>query len=145
MGIQKDLHHLLETPVKSLDVVATTNGTRNGASADLKGYRSCLLIVDADARTDGTHTITVQESDDDSTWTDVAAADLEFTEAGAINSSGQVVIDGAADDDQAFKLGYAGSKRYVRLECVTTGATTGAILGGMIVRGHKRLKGKLNQ
>jgi hypothetical protein len=145
MGMQKDLHHLLETPTKSIDSGAKTDGTVNGASQDLKGYRSCFAFIDADAWTDGTHTCALNESDDNSTFTVVAAADLEFTEAGPINSSGQIVIDGAADDDAAFKVGYAGSSRYVRWEIVTTGATTGAIIGGGLIAGHKRLKGKLNQ
>lgn len=142
--MKRDLHHLLATPVKSIDVGAKT-ASADGASADLKGYLSAVVFVDADAWTDGTHTIHLEDSPDNSTWTNVAAADLEFTEAGAINSSGQVVIDGAADDDQAYKIGYAGSERYLRVSTTVAGATTGAIYGAQIVRGHKALKGKLNQ
>ena len=139
---KKDLKFLLETPVKSLDVGAKT-ASADGASADLKGYHSAVFIVDADAFTDGTHTIVLNESDDNSTFTAVAAADLSFVEAGAINSSGQIVIDGAADDDQAYVIGYAGNKRYIRVETTVSGATTGAIYGALIVRGHKRAQGKI--
>ena len=139
---KRDLHFLVDTPTKSIDVGAKTSSA-NGASLDLKNYHSCLMIVDADAFTDGTHTIHLEESSDNSTFTDVAAADLIFTEAGAINSSGQIVIDGAADDDQAFIIGYAGGKRYVRASVTVAGTTTGAIYGAMLVPGHKRNKGKL--
>ena len=132
--MKKDLFALVKVPIKSIDTVAQTDGTVNGASADLKGQRSCL-IIDVDARTDGIHTPSLEESSDDSTFTAVAAADLvgSFT-----------VVDGAADDDQAYIVGYSGPKRYVRVVLVTTGATTGAIIGAMIMPGHKLNGGKLN-
>lgn len=128
----RDLDNLLAVPVKSIDVGAKTDGTVNGASADLKGYHSAIVFIDADAWTDGTHTITLEDSPDNSTWTAVSGAD-------------SVVIDGAADDDQAYKIPYNGFERYVRPVIVTASSTTGAIIGASIVRGHKALKGKLNQ
>lgn len=129
---KRDLDQLLAVPVKSIDVGAKTDGTVNGASADLKGYHSAIVFIDADAWTDGTHTLSLEDSPDDSTWT-------------AVSGASTVVIDGAADDDQAYKIAYNGFERYVRLVAVTASSTTGAILGGSIVRGHKSLKGKLNQ
>lgn len=128
---KRDLDHLLAVPVKSVDVGAKTDGTVNGASADLKGYHSAIAFVDSDAWTDGSHIVKLQESSDNSTFSDVAA--------------GQVTIDGAADDDQAYKIPYNGFERYIRLAIVTSSSSTGAIVGASIVRGHKALKGKLNQ
>jgi hypothetical protein len=141
--MKRDLHNLVSTPTKSLDVIART-ASGDGVSADLKGFHSCLVIIDADAWTDGTHTLVVNESDDDVTFTAVAAADLIFDVAGAISSTGTVVIDGAADDDQAFIIGYSGGSQYVRVESTAAGTTTGAIYGAMIIPGHKAKDGKLN-
>ena len=129
---KRDLDQLLAVPVKSIDVGAKTDGTVNGVSADLKGYHSAIAFVDSDAWTDGVHTLSLEDSPDDSTFT-------------AVSGGSSVVIDGGADDDQAYKIAYQGVERYVRVVCVTTGSSTGAIVGATIVRGHKKLKGKLNQ
>lgn len=125
--MKKDLKAIVGTPTKSLDVTGRS-ASADGASADLKGFRSAMVIIDSDAWTKGSHVFSLDESDDDSTWTAVAAADY----------SGSVTIDGAADDDQAYVIGYYGSKRYLRVALDVTGpATGGAICGGMIVPGHK--------
>jgi hypothetical protein len=129
---KRDLDQLLAVATASVAVAAKTDGTVNGTSTDLKGYHSCIAIVDAlGAWTDGVHTIKLQESADDSTFTDVA--------------EGQVVVDGAADDAIMYKIPYQGAKRYVRVAIVSSGCTTGAVVGGHLMRGHKKLKGKLNQ
>lgn len=145
--MKRDLHHLLEVPSVCIDPGAKTDGTVNGSSADLKGYFSAMVILDAQgAYTDGTHTLTVQESSDNSNWSAVAAADLEFdSSVAAIQSDGTIVINDAAHDDLLYKIGYAGSERYIRAVLVTASSTTGAVLGACILRGHKALKGKLNQ
>ena len=129
---KRDLDHLLAVPVKSIDVGAKTDGTVNGTSADMKGYHSCIALIDADAWTDGTHTLSLEDSADNSTFA-------------AVSGGASVVIDGAADDDQAYKIAYNGHKRYVRVVAVTASSSTGAIVGASLVRGHKAAKGKLNQ
>lgn len=142
--MKKDLHFIASTPVKSIDVGAKTD-TADGAVADLKGFHSALMIIDADAWTDGAHTIRLQESDaSGSGFTDVAAADLIFEASGALGADGQVVIDGATDDDQCYIIGYNGNKRYIKAYATETSASTGAIYGAMIIPGHKAKKGKLN-
>ena len=78
-------------------------------------------------RTDGTHTFAVEESADNTTYTAVAAADLQGTEP---------VVDDATDDDQIYELGYLGSKRYIRVAVTVSGATTGAVYGASITTGH---------
>ena len=129
---KRDLDQLLAIPVKCIDVAAKTDGTVNGVAVDMKGYHSLMFFVDSDAWTDGTHTLTLEDSPDNSTWT-------------AVSGGPSIVIDGAADDDQAYKAEYQGNKRYVRPVLVTASSTIGAIIGSLGVRGHKALKGKLNQ
>ena len=108
---------------------AAKTASENGASFEIADYHSVGVIIDAGAWTDGTHTFTVQESDDNSTWAAVADADLYY--------DSEPVIDGAADDDQKYKIGYKGNKRYMRVITVVSGATTGAIYGALIVKDFK--------
>lgn len=131
--MKKDLQALCAVPTKSLDVGVKT-ASANGASADLRGFHSCLVIVDSDLWTDGTHTISLEDSDDNAAFTAVPASNI-------IGST--PVIDGATKDDQAYKFGYSGGKRYLRVITTVAGATTGAIYGSMIVPGHERAGGKL--
>lgn len=106
---------------------AARTASANGTGVDLRGYNSALAVIDAGAYTDGTHTPKLQESDDNSSFSDVDSGDLlgSFT---AIAGSGQ--------QNQLFKVGYKGAKRYVRVVMTVAGASTGAVYGASIVRGH---------
>lgn len=106
--------------VKSIDP-ATYNSDQTGAGVDLRGFGSSMAAIQSGALTDGTHTPKLQESDDDATYADVAAADLEGAFANI-----------AADAVQ--RVGYKGAKRYVRV-FVTSSGTTGAIYSALIARG----------
>jgi len=98
-----------------------------GAGVDHQGFDSACIVVDPGAITDGTHTPKVQESDDDSTYTDVAAADLHGT-----------LVDLASNTQQ--KIGYKGIKRYLRAFVTVAGATVGGIYGAQVVLGNAENK-----
>lgn len=83
-----------------------------GASVDLADCNAALAVIVADGT--GGETYTLQESDDDATWADVADADV----LSADGTNGQ-----APAANEVAKIGYIGSKRYVR---VTTSAAGGA-------------------
>ena len=89
---------------------------------DLQGFDGGVVVFAVGTITDGTHTPKVQESDDDSTYTDVAAADLEGTLAAL-----------ASDVNQ--RVGYKGNKRYIRDVSTVGGASTGGVYAGVVVRG----------
>lgn len=108
---------------------AAKTASENGASFEIADYNGIGVIIDAGAWTDGTHTFTVQESDDNSAWSAVADTDLY--------GDSEPVIDGTADDDQKYRIGYKGNKRYLRVITVVSGTTTGAIYGALIVKGAK--------
>ncbi|MBA2951592.1 hypothetical protein [Streptomyces himalayensis] len=116
----------------TLTIALRTNGTINGTSVDLNenkdASRSAMLIVHSGTITDGSHAVILQESDDNSAWATVAAADLQGS-APTITST---------DDDKIYELGYQGSKRYLRASVTTSGATTGGTFGAAIVRGVVR-------
>jgi hypothetical protein len=116
------------SPAQTLAPAARTLSA-NGVSVDLKGFESVLVLIATGAWTDGSHTFEVQESDDNATFTPVADADLQGTEP---------VIDAGADGNQVYKVGYIGSKRYVRVVTTVSGTTTGAVYGVEVVRGHAR-------
>lgn len=100
---------------------AARTATANGTGVDLKGFGAAEVFFNVGTITDGTHTPNVQESDDDSTYTDVAAADLEGTLAALASNTNQAV-------------GYKGSKRYIRAVSTVSGATTGGVYAAVVIR-----------
>jgi hypothetical protein len=114
--------------VISLTPAARTNGTVNGTGVDLANYDGAIVEVFAGVLTDGTQTVTVEESDDNSTYTAVAAADLIGTLAAFVTT----------DDGVIRRVGYIGRKRYIRTVDVTSGATTGGLIGANVIRGYPK-------
>lgn len=121
--ISKDI-----TVEQSLAPAART-ADANGTGVDLANFDGATVVVDAGAWTDGAHTFTVEESDDDSTYSAVADADLVGTEP---------VIDAADEDEQVYLVGYIGTKRYIRVAVAVASATTGAVYGASVIRGLAR-------
>jgi len=95
--------------------------TANGASTDLAGYNGAICLVSVGVITDGTHTPKLQECDDNATWTDVVAGDLEGAFVALVSATNQFV-------------GYKGRRRYLRAVVTVAGATTGGVYGCTILR-----------
>ena len=95
----------------------------NGTGIDLRGYNAVAVIVDAGTITDGTHAISLEESDDDSTYTAVAASDLQGSFSNVASNTPQ-------------KVGYIGTKRYIRAVATVSGATTGGVYGVAVIKGR---------
>ena len=106
-----------------------TDGTVNGVTVDLRGYESALALFHVGDWTDGTHTPSLEHSDDDSSWSAVSAGDLQ----GSFTAN-----SGTGQENAVQQVGYKGSKAYLRGKLVTTGATTGALSSMCIVKGHPR-------
>ncbi|MBI5192766.1 MAG: hypothetical protein HZA08_04910 [Nitrospirae bacterium] len=122
----KDLYNNLSV-AQSLPAAART-ASANGTGVDLQGFEGALVIISTGTITDGTHAIAIQESDDNSTFTAVAAADLQGT-APSI---------GAANDNVDYKVGYIGAKRYIRAAVTVSGATTGGVYCAIVAKGFGR-------
>lgn len=113
-----------------------TEGT--GTAVDLQGYEAAYLVVDVGISGDTLsgalfHTIKLQESNTTTSgdFTDVAAADC-------IGTNG-VVIDDPSEDPAVVKIGYIGSKRYIRAFVDTTGThTNGTPIGATVHRFRAR-------
>ena len=108
-------------------LLRSANTAVNGTGVDLVGtgnfFRSAMLLTIAGAITDGTHTFKLQESDDNSTFTDVGAADL----------SGSLTAVTTANASSVQRQSYTGSKRYLRAVVTTSGATTGGNTAAVII------------
>ena len=120
---------------QSVTAANRTNGTVNGTAVNLwshsvgrQFFNGAMVLVQTGTITDGTHTVEVQESVDNSSFTAVADADLQGTEPAIA----------AANDNVIYEIGYRGSKQYLRVSVVTTGATTGGTFGAVLLLGQPR-------
>jgi hypothetical protein len=121
-----------EQPIDPAVVAADVDGS----SVDLQGYESVTFIASVGETTttlNSTNNIEleVEESADDSSFTDVDDDDL-IGEVAGTNDGCFGVIDAAADDDASFRCQYVGDKRYVRpvinvIGTVATGPPIGVV------------------
>lgn len=110
-----------------------TNTTTNGSAVDLtsvnNGSNKLTFLVIAGTITDGTYVFKLQDSPDNSTWTDVAAPYLQ--------APASVTWTSATASGTILKLGYmgnaGGASRYVRLVTTSTGTTSGGFIAAVAV------------
>lgn len=111
----------------------TTEGT--GTGVDLQGYEAAMVVfnfgISGDTLSGSVYvTPSLQESDDNSAWSAVAAADQVGT---------LTVIDDAAEDPDEMQVSYIGGKRYIRPLVTFTGThTNGMPISASVVRGRRR-------
>jgi hypothetical protein len=117
-----------EFPVVRLINPKAFTSTTNGNSIDLQGVVANTINFVPGTWTDGTHTPKLQDSPDNSTWTDVTAANQVGTLA-AITSSGSAVVQ---------QVSYIGPQRYVRPVVTVSGATTGLLMSVEAVVKYKK-------
>ena len=120
MATQRDFHN--EFAAATSLAPAARTATANGTGVDLAGYRSAAVLFNVGTITDGTHTPKLQESDDNSSFSDVGASDQSGTLAALASSTNQ-------------EVSYIGSKRYIRAVSTVSGATTGGVYAAVVVRG----------
>jgi len=113
------------TNTRSINIAAKTTGTSNGTGVDTGGFDAVTVVFEVGTRTDGTHVAKIQDSNDNAAFGDIAATEQVGTFAADVTSN---VNQSAV---------YIGSKRYVRAVLVSSGTTTGAIVGASVVLGHK--------
>lgn len=103
----------------------------NGTSVDLQGCDSAAVIFDAGAAggTTPSFTFAVQESDDNSAFTDVAAAHLQGIPPVVTASNAGVTL-----------VGYVGAKRYIRpIAKTVTGTSPTLLASASVIKGHLAL------
>lgn len=118
-----DLRNNIDAVTSAVPVVR--NATVNGTGVDLGDFNAAVVIFQAGAITDGTHVPSVQESVDNSVWTNTAAADLEGALANITTNSIQ-------------RIGYKGTRRFIRAVVTVTPGATGGVYGAIVLRSAGR-------
>ncbi len=108
--------------------------TKTSTAVDLQGYNGASVVFaigqSGDTLSGSVYwTLKLQHSDDDSTYTDLAAGDLN-------SSSLTVLVNATTLDKTAYVFGYQGAKRYLKAVATPTGThTNGTPIGIIALRG----------
>lgn len=136
----RDLHNNVDIIASIAPVAVGTTGTgQTGIAVDTRGFSSVELEFSYGAitATAATFTATVLEGDTTGgSFTSVADADLIGTEAGA-GLAAAARVDGSTEK-VAKRIGYRGSKRYVKGQIVST-ATAGTPVACNVILGDPHL------
>lgn len=117
----------IKKSVFAVNLTAISNNTTvAGNVIDLNGFNSLTFDFFVGARTDGTYTPLIQDSDNGTDFVDVADDFLIETEANTAISTANTIKS----------IGYIGSKRYVKASIVPSSVTTGATAGAAAILGH---------
>jgi len=115
--------------VSSIDPASVTV-TTNGSGVDLRDFDGAMVVFQAGTADTGngdeTYTPDVEESDDNSVYSAVAASDLE----GAL-------VNMTANSVQ--RVGYKGAKRYIRAVLTLGGTTPSINTSALVIRGLPHL------
>jgi hypothetical protein len=120
----RDLYHNIGA-VSAL-APAVQSASINGSAIDLQGFESVAFVVNTGAVTSaGDFSVKVQESDT------TTSGDFTDAAAGVVDTNAPETLEA----DSAYRLGYRGFKRYVRLVATKAGGTSLA-LGALAVLGN---------
>ncbi|MGL3605755.1 hypothetical protein ACSV9I_04520 [Rhizobium sp. G187] len=107
---------------------AVLTATNTASGIDLKGFNSAAVVISTGAIVgSGNFTPKLQESADNSTFTDVAAADLVGTFPAALAAA------------TTYKVGYIGHRRYLRT-VLTLNSGTSIAASAVIIKGNAASK-----
>lgn len=127
----RDIYHNVLVSQHLSPVVSTA--TKTSTSIDLQGYNSADVIFSiglaADTLSGSVYwTLKLQHSDDDSTYADLVAAELN-------SPSLTVVVNSSSLDRTSYSFGYQGNKRYLKAVATPTGThTNGTPIGILALR-----------
>jgi hypothetical protein len=113
---------------KSILIPAVRTADATSSAVDLQDDLACVLLAHVGLSGDtlsGSVKIEfeVQHSDDNSSYSACADADLSAAVTGT-NTGTFAVVDAAADDEQMYKVAYIGNKRYLKVVANFTGTHT---------------------
>ena len=143
---KRSIHERIEAlaAIVALGAAADTNGV----TIDTAGAEQCdslEFVANVGAAGDtlsGTVKIELEleHSDDGTTWADCANTDLTNSVTGT-NAGTWAVIDADAEAGQVYRVGYIGSKRYVRAVSNITGThTNGTPIAISAIKGHLHIE-----
>lgn len=126
--MRRDLVNNVEAVTALINATRTATGT--GAAVDIRGFDSAKLVLSVGTvATGGTFTGAIGESDDGTTFTAVAAGDLQgsFTAIAAASAGMQ-------------EVGYIGSKQYITGIVTFGGTGAGAAVAAVVERANPSRK-----
>lgn len=110
--------------------VRSSNSAATGVAVDTGIYgnnsRDVTFVVYTATITDGTHTVTVEESD-------ASGSGYGAIESWRVQGTPPAIV--AADDNVVFQFGVRPTKRYVRLTITDAGSTSGGAVGAVALLG----------
>jgi hypothetical protein len=127
-------------PLFEPKAASTDNTAFVSSIIDTAGYESCTLVIvtGTDADADATFAVTMEHGDDSALADTAAPATTDLL--GTLAQAGYTF----ANDYKTRKLGYVGSKRYVRMTVTPTNNTGNVFLAGVAILGHPRNKPTAN-
>jgi hypothetical protein len=105
---------------KTTQTSASVDRYRNG------GYGALTLMLSPGLWTDGTHSFVINESDDNSTWSLVVAADVMPNPEVGVYGTASTFLPINAATVVVQRIDYIGRKRYVQVVSTESGATGAA-------------------
>lgn len=121
MPVTRDLKNRGAGSVHLAAATISSDTTTSPSGTDTIDSSSTTFFIHSGAWTDGTYTPNIQDSDDDVTYADVGAWQIIGAET-AIGAANTVV-----------SIGVNSQKKYVRCQIVSTGTTSGAVIGILAV------------
>lgn len=117
MPTSRDMKNRSAVTVGRAAASISSDTTTNVTGIDVSGKAAVVIDLFTGAYTDGTYTPNVQESDDNSTFTDVPSTHVVGAET-ALGAANTVV-----------SIGVQTAKKYVRVQIVSASTSSGAVVG----------------
>ncbi len=133
----RDLYHNVAVQQALNPVNSTT--TKTSSTIDLQGFNSATVVfaigLAGDTLSGSVYwTLKLQDSDNDSSYADVALA-------GLVNGAATYVVNSMSKDETSYSFGYTGGKRYLQAVAIPTGShSTGTPVGVIALKGAAALK-----
>lgn len=132
MDLANNIAPILSIPPDTYTATVTPGVTANCDVVDTLGYEGVSFIIDTKTITGGSFIITVEESDDDFATSNPATGSDKIV--GTI--PGPLVPAGNAFDYKIYKVGYIGTKRYVRTKFTASGSMDSGTFSVIAVLGN---------
>jgi hypothetical protein len=137
--LHKDLYSNVDPVVSLVPLVRSADA--NGTGIDTRNFRAAMILIQLGAHGitfDTTNKIAfeLEESDDNSTFTDVADIDIIDPKVGVVTGT-VAMFDGVINPTDTALNKYRGTKRYVRVVANFIGTHgTGTSLAAHVVLGY---------
>jgi hypothetical protein len=118
------------TPVVALSATVSTDTDTNGAGIDTSHYDSGVMFyLDVYPYVAGTFAVKLQDSPDNSVWTDVPTDKLILPTGSLPSISAQI-----AELDEIPSVGAFSTQKWVRMVVTSTSASGSNILRGIVIK-----------